>query len=745
MIGQVLGHHRVLEKIGEGGMGVVYRAHDERLDRDVALKVLPSGVLADEAARKRFRQEALTVSKLTHSNIGMVLDFDTQEDTDFLVMEHISGVRLDHKLSGALPEKEIIALGMQLAAALAEAHEDGVIHRDLKPGNIIVTPKGQAKVLDFGLAKLLQPSSLVEATASVTHTGTVSGTLPYMAPEQLRGEPADARTDIHALGAVLYEMATGQRPFREELTPRLTDAILHRSPVSPRALNERVSPEVERIILKCLEKDPDNRYQSSNELGVDLRRLGAPATAAAVASVPTAKARRPLAVAVALAAAALVAVAVLWRERPPAAPLVAVTSKPSVAVLPLANMSADPANDYFSDGMTEEIISKLSRIQGLQVASRTSVTRYKGTQKDIKEIGRELGVRYLLEGSVRKAGERVRITVQLIDSSSGFHLWSNDFDRELKDVFAVQEETALKIAEALNLRLTPQEQQAVRRRHTDDAKAYDAYLRGRALTQYFDVAETLDLARGHYEQALQHDPDYAPAMAGLSIVESHYCRNLEPKEGRLKRADELAQRALGLDPSHSETQRALGLVLGIRYDYAGAENRFRESVRLEPDNALAWMLLAWARSYQQPPNAKGAEEAARESIRLQPSSFAAYYQLGRARFLQGRYEEAIEAFQYAKTLNPQFTAPQIGLAQVYLAQGKHDLAVAELKKNLSTVAAVQMAVVYAAKNDKERALAELTKALDSGYRDFAYLDASPYLTFLRSDARYQKLIARYRK
>src|SRR3989442_6016940 len=282
MIAETLTHYRIVEKIGEGGMGVVYRARDERLDRDVAIKVLPTGTLADDTARKRFRKEALALAKLSHPNIGVIHDFGTQEGGDFLVMEYIAGTTLAERLTaGALPEKEVLAVGAQIVAALEEAHEHGVVHRDLKPGNILVTPKGQAKVLDFGLAKLLRPESEISTTDELSSTAALAGTMPYMSPERLRGESADARSDIYGAGAVLYEMATGQRPFREELATRLADDILHQPPVPPRAVNARVSPELERIILKCLDKEPENRYQSAKELSVDLRRLVSPSSGAA--------------------------------------------------------------------------------------------------------------------------------------------------------------------------------------------------------------------------------------------------------------------------------------------------------------------------------------------------------------------------------------------------------------------------------------------------------------------------------
>src|SRR5713101_3009104 len=287
MIGQTLGHYRILEKIGVGGMGVVYRALDERLDRDVALKVLPAGALADDAARHRFRKEALVLAKLTHPNIAMIFDFDTQDGVDFLAMEYVAGQSLAQKLNeGVMPEKETVALGVQVAAALEEAHEQGIVHRDLNPRNVLVTPKAQAKVLDFGLAKLLRPPGDAEATQSFAETEGVAGTLPYMAPEQLRGEALDGRTDIYALGCVFYQMAAGRRPFTEDSAPRLTDEILHQTAVSPRAVNARVSPQFETIILKCLAKDPEDRYQSAKELSVDLRRLGTPSAVAVAETNP---------------------------------------------------------------------------------------------------------------------------------------------------------------------------------------------------------------------------------------------------------------------------------------------------------------------------------------------------------------------------------------------------------------------------------------------------------------------------
>ncbi|HKC71673.1 MAG TPA: serine/threonine-protein kinase, partial [Terriglobales bacterium] len=354
--GRTLGHYRVLEQIAAGGMGVVYRARDQRLERDVAIKVLPVGILADEAARKRFRKEALAISGLNHPNIATVYDFDSQDGIDFLVMELISGSDMDQKTAaGALAEKEIVALGRQIAEGLAVAHEHGIIHRDLKPGNLRVTADGRLKILDFGLAQVTRPANLEEPTQSIA-TDTVSGTLPYMAPEQLAGDPPDPRSDIYAAGTVLYEMAAGQRPFSDKLTTKLADAILHQPPVTPRAFNAKVSPELERIILKCLEKDPSHRYYSARELEIDLRRLVRGESAASAPARPvirtSGKILRISAAGVVLFAAGLGLV--LFRGRrerqAPISPGIH-----SLAVLPLANFSNDPAQDYFADGMTDEL------------------------------------------------------------------------------------------------------------------------------------------------------------------------------------------------------------------------------------------------------------------------------------------------------------------------------------------------------------------------------------------------------
>src|SRR5215469_9688394 len=375
MIEERLGHYRILERIGAGGMGEVYRACDERLEREVAVKVLPHGMLSDDSVRKRLRKEAQILSKLSHPNIEILFDFDHEDLVEFLVVEYVAGVTLSDVLSnGPLPEKEVARLGVQLANGLAAAHAHKIIHRDLKADNLRLTSDGRLKILDFGIAKLLKEALSDTTTDSTTGQGKIIGTLPYMAPEQVRGERADARSDIYSAGAVLYEMATGERPFRDKTAPRLVDAILHMPPVTPRAVNARISPEMERIILKCLQKEPENRYQSAQELEVDLRQLTTSGSAITIPPPGFAKMWPWVAIPTVLLilgiAIGLLALNVAGlRDRLPGR---ASTPKiESLAVLPLENLSGDPSQEYFADGMTEALITNLAQIKALRVISRT--------------------------------------------------------------------------------------------------------------------------------------------------------------------------------------------------------------------------------------------------------------------------------------------------------------------------------------------------------------------------------------
>jgi serine/threonine-protein kinase len=681
MIGRTLSHYRIVEKIGAGGMGEVYRARDQHLGRDVALKVLPAGTLSDEHARKRFRKEAQALSKLNHPNIATVHDFDTQNGVDFLVMELVEGVTLSDKLAGGpLPEKEISRLGGQVAEALEEAHEQGVVHRDLKPGNVMVTAKGQVKVLDFGLAKLVRPVTGTATTESFTETQGVAGTLPYMAPEQLQGEAVDARTDIYALGTVLYEMAAAQRPFPAKQATQLIAAILKDAPPAPSAVHSGVGAELERIILKCLVKEPENRYQSAKELAVDLRRLGAPEAPRVVAESRRRIGRPALALTAVLILAVLGVLGYFARQRfwPRATPP---AGKVMLAVLPFDNLSADPEQEYFSDGMTEEMIAELGQLQPqrLGVIARTSAMHYKDTDKRIDQIGRELGVDYILEGSVRRAAGRVRITAQLIQVSDQTHLWAKSYEREFTDVFAIQSEVAGSIADSLALQLLPAEQARLADARPTNAEAHEAYLKGHYNLQKSTI-EGNRAALEYFQQAIEIDPKFAPAYAGLAFTYRalEFRPGLAPKEV-YPQARAAALKALELDDTLAEAHTALANVkLTYDWDWEDAKREFERALELNPSSADAHsgysFYLSIVRRY---------DEAIAESKRaldLDPLSPRRYVSLGNMFRHARQYDQAAEQCRKVFEFDPDYAPAHFLLARVYEQTGKYKEALAQVEK-----------------------------------------------------------------
>lgn len=784
MIGQRLGHYRIVEKIGEGGMGVVYRAHDEQLDRNVALKVLPSGALANEAARKRFRKEALALAKLNHPNIEAVHEFGTQDGVDFLVMEYIPGMTLAERLAaGALPEKEVVTLGEHIAAALEEAHEQGVVHRDLKPGNIVVTPKGQAKVLDFGLAKLLRTESEIPTADVLSSIAAVAGTLPYMSPEQLRGEPADARGDIYAAGAVLYEMATGKRPFQEKVASALSDDILHKPPPPPGRLKHDLSQRLEEIILKCLEKDPESRYQSPKELGVDLRRLsGASMAVAAWPAIPT---RIPWRMWLAIGGVVILMAALVGfnvatrRER-----LLSQASPgrvKSLAVLPLENLSPDSEQEYFADGMTEALITELAQISALRVISRTSVVQYKGTKKTLPQIAKELRVDAVLEGSVQRSDDKVGIMVQLIYAPTDRHMWAKPYERELRDVLTLEREVARTIAREIQVKLTSQEQARLSTARAVNPEAYDAYLKGRFFWNK-RTPEGFYKALGFFQAAIKKDTGYAQPYSGLAdsytLLQNYGL--LLPKDA-YPRAKAAALRAIELDETLAEAHTSLAAVLeDYDWDWAGAEREYKRAIELDPSyetahqwygtllstlgrhgDALAqaktardlapvsarinidvgWALY-WTRLYDE------ARDESRNTLELDPNFAPAHTLLGWAAVRKNLLEEAITEFEKAIDLSGDRTANQVGIAYARAIAGQRveALRILDELKNRSkptSVPSYQVAVIYVGLGEKERALESLEKAYEEEHDKWlGFVKVDPSFDPLNSEPRFKRLLGR---
>src|SRR5688572_5442613 len=583
---EAIAHFRLVRKLGQGGMGQVWLAEDLRLSRQVALKVLPEFSSENDRQRKALLQEARTAAGLMHPNICVIYEAaESPEGIPYISMERIEGQSLKDKIgSSPLPTSRIVAIGAQIADALSAAHQKGIIHRDVKPGNVIITPDDRVKVLDFGLAKVIQDSSIPsEDTAVQSRTGAVAGTAAYMSPEQALGRKVDHRTDIFSLGVVLYEMATARRPFDAQSLGEAIYRTLEAEPESVRRINPLAPLALQTIIEKCLQKDPDKRYQTASELAADLQALGRPA------DVPRRRNRWALA---GLGAGLLILAIVFGflargRLQPdgssPVPTADAVTVK-SIAVMPFLNMSADKENEYFSDGLTEEILNALAQVKGLRVAARTSSFQFKGVSHNITDIGRKLNVETVLEGSVRKAGNKLRVTAQLIDVSDGYHLWSKTYDRELEDVFAIQNDVSMNIVSSLMPRFSGAGGGTSVKNPTEDVEAYEFYLQGRYQFWQGGTEENLRRAAAFFERAVEKDPQFALAYAGLSdaymlLGGSGYA----PPKAVFPQSKAAAQRALDLNDRLAEGYVALASINWLYdWDWKSADRNYRRSFSVNP-------------------------------------------------------------------------------------------------------------------------------------------------------------------
>jgi len=776
MIGQTVSRYLIVEKIGAGGMGVVYRAHDERLDRDVALKVLPPGVFRDEAARKRFRKEALALSKLNHPNIATIHDFDSQDGVDFLVMEFITGTTLSHKLrSEGLSEKEVIALGLQIASALEEAHEHGIVHRDLKPSNIFVTSKNQIKILDFGLAVLLKPSEAADITLSDSDVTGISGTLPYMAPEQLLGKSADTRSDIYAVGTVLFEMATGSRPFDNTLSTALSNDIIYKQPPRPASLRHGLSPRLEEIILKCLEKEPDNRYQSAKELVVDLRRLHAPTTGV-VHPVEARKRIQRWQIILALAVL-LIAIGAFFLAR---YHFLAGRSEPidSLAILPFENAGHNPDAEYLSDGLTESLINSISQLPNLKVIARSSVFRYKGKNVDPSVVGRELSARAILTGRIVERGDNLSISTELIDTRDDRHIWGEQYNVKLIDLLAIQGKISKEINENLRMRLSGKDNAALPKQYTSNAEAFQLYLKGRF---YSDQATVAGVQRGveYFHQAIERDPRYALAYVGIAdayfLLSSQF---LPPREAMPKLKD-AATKALQLDESLAEAHTMLAMVNAFyEYDFPRAGAEFKRGVELDPGSASArqwrgYFLIAMGQQQEALDELTKARELdplsdtvslllsvsflfsrqydqsiqqSRKMIEAEPDFWWGHFLLGWAYAEIEKYDEAIQALDRATHLDSSpYPVAYLGYADARSGKkGKalQTLQELEQKSHQLYVPRYQIAAVYVGLGDKAKAADCLQQAFSNREEIIAFLKVDPTWGTLRSDSRFQNLLHR---
>ncbi len=767
--------YQIIEELGKGGMGKVYKAHDTEVREKVALKLIKPDIAEDKKTIERFRNELKLARKIRHKNVCQMYDLNKEEGAYFITMEYVPGEDLKSmiRMTGQLSVGASLNIVKQVCAGLAEAHKLGVVHRDLKPQNIMIDREGDAHIMDFGIARSLKGKG-------ITGSGVMIGTPEYMSPEQIEGKEVDQRSDIYSLGIILYEMLTAKVPFEGD-TP-FSIGLKHKSeiPKNPKELNTQIPDDLSRVILKCLDKDVEKRFQSAGELRSELTRIekGIPSTERIIPKgkpitskeiTVTFRLKKLLLPALILIAVVAVAV-IIWQlllRKEPVSPLPA---QPSIAVLPFVDLSPQEDQAYFCDGLADELINRLSKIGSLRVPARTSVFSFKGKELDIREIGKNLDVETVLEGSVRKAGDKLRITVQLVKVDDGYPLWSEKYDRSMEDIFTLQDEISLAIVDNLKIELLGQEKRDFIKGHTQNLGAYDSYLKGRYFWNKRTV-EDIKKSVEYFQQAIKDDPKYALAYAGLadSYITLGDWAGLSPKQA-FTEARKAAEKALEIDELLAEAHNSLAYVKYIyEWDWPGAERRFKHSISLNPNYATAhqWyaeFLTLMGRFDEALKEIKRAQE-------LDPLSLIINAIGGWPYMYSRKYDQAIEHFQKTLEMDPDFRPAHSYLGRTYLGKGMYEEALKEYEilDNLAGIGYVyakmgktreahqvlsemkerskytpirssSFATIYFALGDNDKGFEWLGKAYEERGYGMTRLKVNPEYDSARSDPRFKALL-----